>query len=439
MRCRTGNQSSPTSRSHCPFCAPAKKISRAPLGIYRSNTVKIELDSSLASRFGSTCRRTKVSPFNFYLASFRVLLYRRAGGKLADICIGIADSGRNNHMVTDSVGFFLNPLPLRFQQQPSEVFRDALNETRSKVITTLANSKVPFDVLLNEVNAPRTSTSSLLFQAFVNYREEVQERRQFCGCDSEAIQFDASQTAYDLGLDILGNTKNVVIYLAGQSALYNGFRKLSKNDLKLVNAYGPAEATLAVGSAEVRYMTDDELDTPFDLFPNYSIYIMDSQQHPVPAGIPGEIYIGVAGVAQGYLNHDALTKERFLPDDFAPRKYTLYNWTTMHTSGDHGYFALDGHLFLDGRIDDDAQIKLRGIRIDRRAIESIIVQQANGAIQDAITSVHGSSGTEYLIAYVVMSATFNWETLVFLVSENFLTNRTVYAADSCDHVGSITN
>lgn len=47
----------------------------------------------------------------------------------------------------------------------------------------------------------------------------------------------------------------------------------------------------------------------------------------------------------------------------------------MHKSGHHSYFALHGHLFLDGRIDDDAQIKLPGIRIDRRAIESIIVQQ----------------------------------------------------------------
>ncbi|KHO10806.1 hypothetical protein MAA_11567 [Metarhizium robertsii ARSEF 23] len=102
---------------------------------------------------------------------------------------------------------------------------------------------------------------------------------------------------------------------------------------------------------------------------------MDSQHHPVPAGIPGEIYIGGAGVALGYLNHDTLTKERFLPHDFAPREYTLYNWTTMHKSGHHGYFVLDGHLFLDGRIDDDAQIKLPGIRIDRRAIESTIVQQ----------------------------------------------------------------
>lgn len=47
----------------------------------------------------------------------------------------------------------------------------------------------------------------------------------------------------------------------------------------------------------------------------------------------------------------------------------------MHKSGHHGYFVLDGYLFLDGRIDDDAQIKLPGIRIDRRAIESTIVQQ----------------------------------------------------------------
>lgn len=173
-----------------PVLPPAKKISRAPLGIYRSNTVKIELDSSLASRIGSTCRRTKVSPFNFYLATFRVLLYRRAGGKLADICIGMADSGRNNHLVTDSVGFFLNSLPLRFQQQPSEVFRDALNETRSKVITTLANSKVPFDVLLNEVNAPRTSTSSLLFQAFVNYREGF--RREDSSVDAIVKPFSST-------------------------------------------------------------------------------------------------------------------------------------------------------------------------------------------------------------------------------------------------------
>lgn len=103
------------------------------------------------------------------------------------------------------------------------------------------------------------------------------------------------------------------------NAVIDGFRKLSKNNLKLINAYGPAEATLVVGNPEVSYMTDDELDTPFDLFPNYSIYIMDSQHHPVPAGIPGEIYIGGAGVAIGYLNHDTLTKERFLLDDFATR------------------------------------------------------------------------------------------------------------------------
>lgn len=187
MRCRTGKSEFATIPKPLPILPPAKKISRAPLGIYRSNTVKIELDSSLASQIGSTCRRTKVGPFNFYLATFRVLLYRLTGGKVADIGIGIADSGRNNHLVTNSVGIFLNLLPLLCQQQPSEVFRDALNETRSKVITALANSKVPFDVLLNEVNPPRRSTSSPLFQAFINYREGVHERRQFCGCDSEAI------------------------------------------------------------------------------------------------------------------------------------------------------------------------------------------------------------------------------------------------------------
>ncbi|KAK5996028.1 Polyketide synthase-nonribosomal peptide synthetase phmA [Cladobotryum mycophilum] len=735
-----------------PILPPSRKTARSPLSKYGSNTVKFELESELSLQIENVCKRTKTSPFNFYLATFKVLLYRLAGGKVADVCIGMADGGRNNELVSQSVGFFLNILPLRFHQQASQVFSDSLKEARSKVTTALANSKVPFDLLLTEVNAPRTSTMSPLFQAFINYRQGVQEKRQFCGCDSEAVQFNGGQTAYDLSLDILASPGNVVIYLAGQSSLYTeadvgviahsytallkafaknpalrisrpslydpqavqqaldvgkgpthiakwpetlvhrvdetiksygsrvalktrtarftydqmagrtnaiaatlisnglgqgsiigvfqdpaidfictllailrigavfvplesrltiprlasmvedgrfdaivydkpnqtaltqlgsgfkkinvslvlakssatvpnhatpdgtaiilytsgstgkpkgirlshsswrnqvessatiwqipsgtgahlqhsawsfdmsmsqtfvalanggslfilpkelrgdslaisrlivseeinytqatpseliswlrygdigalrnskwqfamaggealtptlieGFRNLAKKNLKLVNGYGPTETTLVIGTAEVNYETEDTLATPFKLFPNYSVYILDDQKQPVPMGISGEIYIGGAGVGQGYLNLDALNDERFLVDDFAPAEYVQNRWTTMHKSCDRGYLTPDGRLMLEGRIDGDTQVKLRGIRIDLCDIEAVMIKQANGAVREAILSVRNSGGTDYLVAHVVLSAAFSGDQKSFL--ENLRTS-----------------
>ncbi|KAH3986904.1 bifunctional polyketide synthase/nonribosomal peptide synthetase phmA [Parastagonospora nodorum] len=722
-----------------PILPMSKKSNRSPLTKYASNTVKFKIDAATSAQIQIACKRAKASPFNFYLAAFKTLLYRTAGEEQNDICIGIADGGRNSEHVEESVGFFLNILPLRFKQDSAQTFLEALRDARSKVVAALANSRVPFDVILNEVNAPRAATHNPLFQAFINYRQGVQERRQFCGCDSEATQFDGSQTAYDISIDILANPgADSTVYISGQSDLYSeenvkllahsylaliksfaknpasrlgrpplydpqdthraldvgvgpeltdtwpntlvdrvdemasrfgsqialkgprnqltysqmtdrihsiasslksnkigncsrvgvlqdpstdffcsllailrigaifvplelrltsprlavivedsnidaiiydkanqkdlltlgsGFQKvnvslipakststvvneaqpgspavilytsgstgkpkgillshaswrnqiqsstqafripqgtgvhlqqsswsfdiaisqtfvalangasllivskelrgdsiamarmivsdrithvqatpsemvswlhdadanalrssswkfamsggekmnsaligefkaLGKSDLALVNAYGPAETTLAVGSAEIDILDPGALDTAFRLFPNYSVYILDSKKQPVPLGISGEVYIGGAGVATGYLNNDNLTKERFLPDDFAPERYLQNDWTIMHRSGDRGRLTADG-LVLEGRVDGDTQIKLRGIRIDLQDIESTIVQHSKGAVRDAVVSLRKSGETQILAAHIVLSAAFS--------------------------------
>ncbi|MCI0998389.1 AMP-binding protein, partial [Pseudomonas corrugata] len=90
---------------------------------------------------------------------------------------------------------------------------------------------------------------------------------------------------------------------------------------------------------------------------NTQFYLLDEHKQPVPLGVPGEIYIGGAGVARGYLNRDDLTVERFLKDPFS----AVPN-ARMYKTGDLGRYLPDGNIEYLGRNDD--QVKIRGFRIE---------------------------------------------------------------------------
>src|SRR4029453_17484916 len=102
--------------------------------------------------------------------------------------------------------------------------------------------------------------------------------------------------------------------------------------------------------------------------PDLRLYILDERQQPAPVGITGEIYIGGAGVARGYLNRSELTAERFLPDPFAanPR-------ARMYRTGDLARWRANGTIEYRGR--NDHQVKIRGFRIELAEIEEQLLRQ----------------------------------------------------------------
>ncbi|KAI9649020.1 hypothetical protein NHQ30_001587 [Ciborinia camelliae] len=177
--------------------------------------------------------------------------------------------------------------------------------------------------------------------------------------------------------------------------------KLQKQNLKLLNLYGPTEITFGMSSAEILYLMDYNLQTPMEIFPDCSIYILNSKRQPLLIGVPGEIHIGGAGVAEGYLNNELLNRERFLLDDHASVEYIENNWIKMHRSGDRGRLSNKGALIVEGRTDGDTQIKLRGIRFDFEDIESTITQNVNGAVKQAVVSLFNSSSADksFLVAH----------------------------------------
>lgn len=140
---------------------------------------------------------------------------------------------------------------------------------------------------------------------------------------------------------------------------------------ELWNMYGPTETTVW---STVHRMVNTDGPVPLGKpIANTVIHVLDEAREPVAAGAIGEIWIGGAGVADGYLHDPAKTAERFLPDPFAN------DGSRMYRTGDLGHMT-DGVLYFDGRADD--QIKLRGYRIEPGDIEAVAL--AEPGVQEAV-------------------------------------------------------
>jgi hybrid polyketide synthase/nonribosomal peptide synthetase ACE1 len=131
-----------------PILRLSTAISRPALSVYGNERVDIRIAPEIKKQLQNVCRRCRATPFHFYLAVFRALLWRYTSAE--HISIGIGDANRTDDDMMGSIGDFVNVLPLQFRTQSSARFETLLQETRTKTYAALAHSKVPFQVLLNE-------------------------------------------------------------------------------------------------------------------------------------------------------------------------------------------------------------------------------------------------------------------------------------------------
>ncbi|ASW01779.1 non-ribosomal peptide synthetase [Paraburkholderia aromaticivorans] len=159
---------------------------------------------------------------------------------------------------------------------------------------------------------------------------------------------------------------------------------------RLYNLYGPTEAAI-----DVSHWTCDARDAEAASVPighpiaNLQLHVLDAALQPLPPGATGELYLGGAGLARGYLGRPALTAERFVPDPFT-------QGARLYRTGDLARRRADGALDYLGRM--DTQVKLRGQRIEPGEIEALL--RAAPGVHDAVVIVRD----EQLIGYVARGA-----------------------------------
>ncbi|MEU1290955.1 amino acid adenylation domain-containing protein [Streptomyces sp. NPDC005840] len=158
---------------------------------------------------------------------------------------------------------------------------------------------------------------------------------------------------------------------------------------RLVNVYGPTEATVWSTWDEVGDGRGEvSIGRPL---PNTSAHVLDEAMRPVPVGVPGELYLGGAGVARGYLGRPGLTARQFVPDPFGGPGARLYR------TGDLAARRPDGRLRFLGR--DDHQVKIRGHRIELGEIEEALTRHPDVGLA-AVTVHRDAAGDAFLVGHV---------------------------------------
>ncbi|HEX7771360.1 MAG TPA: amino acid adenylation domain-containing protein, partial [Pyrinomonadaceae bacterium] len=183
------------------------------------------------------------------------------------------------------------------------------------------------------------------------------------------------------------------------------FERHGDRQPQLVNMYGITETTVHV---TYRPLTANDLDNSRGsriggAIPDLSVYILDRRMRPVPDMLPGELYVGGAGVARGYLNRAGLTAERFIPDPFARKA-----GARLYRTGDLARRLGNGDLEYLGRADD--QVKIRGFRIELGEIEAVLNQHES--VREAVVVVREDAPNDKrLVCYLVAESILEVERL----------------------------
>ena len=185
-----------------------------------------------------------------------------------------------------------------------------------------------------------------------------------------------------------------------QPARLHQWHQQVPHGVRLLNTYGPTETTVAATMCEPEGATaDNEAREPAAIgrpIRNVQAYVLDARLQPLPLGVPGDVYIGGAGLARGYLGQPGYTAERFIPDPF-----TAQEGGRLYKTGDRARYRPDGQLVFLGR--GDAQVKIRGMRLEPGEVEAALLGHP-GVRDAAVEAREDRPGEVRLVAYVVPAA-----------------------------------
>ena len=188
------------------------------------------------------------------------------------------------------------------------------------------------------------------------------------------------------------------LILGGEASSWDLIQRVKERGAgcRVLNHYGPTETTVGVLTYDT---TQDDGGPQVGMVPtgrplsNGKVYVLDSELNPVGVGVSGEIYIGGAGVARGYLKRAELTAEKFLPDPYSGEP-----GGRMYRTGDSGRYLESGNIEFLGR--KDHQVKIRGFRVELGEIEAALVEHPK-IRQAVVLAREDEPGDKRLVAYVV--------------------------------------
>ncbi|MEU7578199.1 amino acid adenylation domain-containing protein [Streptomyces sp. NPDC041068] len=189
--------------------------------------------------------------------------------------------------------------------------------------------------------------------------------------------------------DVTGRLPELrTLAVGGEACPAELVERLSEPGRRIVDAYGPSEATVYSTTADLEPGEPVVIGRPV---PGSRVHVLDDRLRTVPTGVTGEVYIAGASLARGYIGRPGMTAERFVADPYGPPGARMYR------TGDLARIDAHGRIHYLGR--SDSQVKLRGVRIELGEIEALLAGFPDVAV--AAAAVCGTGAEQRLVAYVV--------------------------------------
>ncbi len=251
-------------------------------------------------------------------------------------------------------------------------------------VNVLAFASFSFDAAVSEVCVTLAAGASLVIAA----AGERAEPGALAGLVRDRGVAVATLPPSLLGVLAPGELAGLVTLVSAGERLDGGVADRWREHHRLLNAYGPTEATVCASIAVTGPGGPPLIGGPVA---NTRLQVLDRHLGPVPVGVAGDLHIGGAGVARGYAGRPGLTAERFIADPLAGDGSRLYR------TGDRARWRPSGQLEFLGRADD--QVKIRGYRIEPGEIETALT--THPAITAAVVTADGGGTAARLVAWLV--------------------------------------
>lgn len=183
-----------------------------------------------------------------------------------------------------------------------------------------------------------------------------------------------------------------LIIVGGEACPESVVNRFATDTCRLINSYGPTEATVVATAARLMPSTSVTIGRPLA---NMTCYVVDEQLSLVSRGTRGELLLGGPGIAEGYLQRPELTAAKFITNTIKPDGAD----TLLYRTGDAVVMGEDGNLSFHGRVDD--QVKIRGFRVELGEIETLLARQPG--VEQAAVIVHREAERDQLVGFVVQA------------------------------------
>jgi acyl-CoA synthetase (AMP-forming)/AMP-acid ligase II/acyl carrier protein len=260
--------------------------------------------------------------------------------------------------------------------------------------TLLSVTTLSFDIAGLEIFLPLSVGGRLVMVSRFVATDGTQLLERLNDCVATVMQATPATWRLLLAAGWSGSPQ-LKILCGGEALSRELANQLVEKGASLWNLYGPTEATI--------WSTIDRVENTEGTvcigrpIANTQIYLLDEHLQPVPVGVPGELYIGGAGLARGYLNRSELTAQKFIVNPLSQEPSAR-----LYKTGDLARYQRDGNIEYLGRIDH--QVKVRGFRIELGEIEAVLSQHPD-VRESVVVKREDASGNQRLVAYIVSNLT----------------------------------